>query len=53
MALDPGDQVRYFVKQRDGSYKLFKYRVDRSYNTHPTNVGAMQRDGDGADALIF
>ena len=53
MALDPGDQVWYYVKQSNGSYVLFKYRVDKSYNTYPGNVQALQWDGDGADALVF
>jgi hypothetical protein len=53
MALDPNDQVWYFVKWSDGEFDLFKYVVEKSYNTSPTNVQALLRDGDGADALIF
>lgn len=53
MALDVNDQVRYYVKQWDGTYKLFKYIVTASYNTYPSNVQALQWDGEGADALIF
>lgn len=53
MALDVGDEVWYYVKQPDGAYKLFKYDVMKSYPTHPSNVQALQWDGDGADALIF
>lgn len=53
MALDPGDEVRYFVKQPGDRYKLFKYEVKRSYPTSPNNVAALSWDGEGADALIF
>jgi hypothetical protein len=53
MALDPNDQVWYFVKQSNGEFKLFKYLVEKSYNTSPTNVQALLWDGSGADALIF
>ncbi len=53
MALDAGDQVRYYVKQPSGKYKLFKYEVTKSYPTNPNNVAALARDGNGADALIF
>lgn len=53
MALDPWDQVRYYVKQEDGTYRLFKYRVYASYNTVPSNTQPMLWDGDGTDALIF
>lgn len=53
MRLDPGDQIRYFVKQSDWSYKLFKYNIEKSYPTDPSNVQALQWDGDGADALVF
>lgn len=53
MWLDPGDQVRYFDKQADGSYELFKYNITSSYPTHPGNVQALQWDWEWADALIF
>lgn len=53
MALDPNDQVWYFVKQWNWSFKLHKYLVEKSYNTSPSNVQALLRDGEWADALIF
>ena len=53
MALDPNDQVWYFVKQWNWSFALHKYVVEKSYNTTPSNVQALLWDGDGADALIF
>lgn len=51
MALDTGDQIRYFVKEATG-YVLYKYGVVASYPTAPDNVSAMQWDGSGADALL-
>lgn len=53
MWVDVGDEVWYFDKQSNGQYKLFKYKVTASYPTDPSNVQALQWDGDGADALIF
>lgn len=53
MALDPGDQAWYFVKNSTGQYDLHRYEVTASYNTVPTNVSPLKWDGDGADALIF
>lgn len=53
MALDVNDEVWYYVKQPGDRYKLFKYKITNSYPTNPNNVGALARDGHGADALIF
>lgn len=53
MRLDPDDQVRYYVKQPTGEYELYKYLITESYPSAPSNVDALRRDGNGADALIF
>lgn len=52
MRLDEGDEVWYFVRNGD-LYDLHRYVVTASYPTKPSNVASLQRDGDGADALIF
>lgn len=53
MRLDPGDEVWYYEKNSSWSYDQFKYKIMQSYNTSPSNVSPLLRDGDGADALIF
>ncbi len=54
MALDPGDQAWYFVRNSSWGYDLHKYQIDQSFNVDPTTwVQYMQRDQDGWDALIF
>ncbi len=54
MALDPGDQAWYFVKNQSWGYDLERYQVDQSFNVNPTEwVKYMARDEEGADALIF
>lgn len=52
MWLDPNDEIWYFVRDGD-QYILHRYLVTASYPTKPSDVQALHRDGDGADALIF
>lgn len=53
MALDPNDQVWYFVRNASWAYDLHRYVVTASYHTNPNNVGILKRDWEGADAMIF
>jgi len=53
MRVDVGDQLWYFDKEPNWTYELLKYNVTASYPTDPSNVQALQWDGDGADALVF
>jgi hypothetical protein len=52
MWLDEQDEVWYFVRNGD-EYVLHRYVVTASYPTKPSNVAALSRDGNGADAVIF
>lgn len=53
MRLDAGDQVWYYKKNAMGQYDLLRYTVTSSYPTDPSNVSALQWDGQWSDALIF
>lgn len=41
MALDPNDQVWYFVRNVNGGFDLHKYRVVESYHTYPKDPNAL------------
>ena len=53
IALDPGDEIRYFVRSFGGEYERIRYTVTDSYHTWPSNVSVLQWDGEWADAMIF
>ena len=53
MRLDAWDQVWYYQRNSSWAYDLYKYQVNRSYPTDPSNVEALRWDGSWADALIF
>lgn len=39
--LDKNDQVWFFKKQSDGKWMLLKYKVEKSYETKPTDVNVI------------
>lgn len=53
MGLEPGiDQIWVFKKQSSGTFKLYKYDVESSFDTSPKNVNVMLWDGEGADITL-
>lgn len=54
MNLDGGpyDEIRVYQKKYDGSYELFKYAIEQSYETHPQDVDILF-PGSGEELTVF
>lgn len=48
----PTDEIWLYQKQSSGRYELYKYRIEKSYDTVPTDVGILQPTG-GKELTVF
>lgn len=48
----PTDEIWLFQKQSSGKYELYKYEVEKSYDTAPTDVAILQPTG-GKELTVF